>query len=87
MTFLINLEFTQILCSFSLALEWKAKKRYLSHQAENNFVLSDEKDNTSGPINGEGMADLNYLRKLLATCQNSYQPSVWEVTDSFVLPA
>ena len=48
----------------------------------NNFALSDAEDNTSGPLNRGGIADLPLLRTLLAI-----QPSFWEVMDSFVLLA
>ena len=35
----------------------------------------------------EGIADLPLLRTLLATCQKSWEPSFWEVMESFVLVA
>ena len=53
----------------------------------NNFGLSEAEDNTSGPLNGGGIADLPLLRTLLAICQKSREPSFWEVMDSFVLVA
>ena len=53
----------------------------------NNFALSDAEDNTSGPLNRGGIADLPLLRTLLAIRQNSREPSFWEVMDSFVLVA
>ena len=57
MTFLTNLEVTEILCSFRLVLEWKAGKEIsessklelLEKFLANNFALSDMEDNTSGP--------------------------------------
>ena len=53
----------------------------------NNFALSDAEDNTSGPLNRGGIADLPLLRTLLAIRQKSREPSFWEVMDSFVLLA
>ena len=53
----------------------------------NNFALSDAEDNTCGPLNRGGIADLPLLRTLLAIRQKSREPSFWEVTDSFVLLA
>ena len=50
-----------------------------------NSALSDAEDNTSGPLNRGGIADLRLLRTLLAICQKSREPSCWEVMDSFVL--
>ena len=35
----------------------------------NNFALSDAEDNTSGPLNKGGIADLPVLRTLVAICQ------------------
>ena len=52
-----------------------------------NFALSDAEDNTSGPLNRGGIADLPLLRTLLATRQKSREPSFWEVMDSSVLLA
>ena len=52
-----------------------------------NFALSEAKDNTSGPLNREGIADIPLLRTLLAIRQKSREPSFWEVMDSFVLVA
>ena len=57
MTFLTNLEVTEILSSFRLVLEWKAGKEIsessklelLEKFLANNFALSDMEDNTSGP--------------------------------------
>ena len=53
----------------------------------NNFALSDAEDNTSGPLNRGGIADLPLLKTLLAIRQKSQEPSFWEVMDSFVLVA
>ena len=95
MTFLTILGVTEILCSFKLVLEGKAGKEipessrleFLEKFSANNFALSDAEDNTSGPLNREGIADLPLLRTLLAICQKSQEPSFWEVMDSFVLLA
>ena len=46
------------------------------------FALSDAEDNTSGPLNRGGIADLPLLRTLLAIRQKSREPSFWEVRDS-----
>ena len=51
----------------------------------NSFALSDAEDNTSGPLNRGGIADLPLLRTLLAIHQKSQETSLWEVMDSFVL--
>ena len=85
--------FLTILGSFRLVLEAKTGKEipepsrleFLEKFLADNFVLSDAKDNTSGPLNRGGIADLTFLRMLLAICQKSGEPSFWEVMDSFVL--
>ena len=90
MTFLIILEVTEILCSFKLVPEGKTGKEmpessrleFLEKFSANNFALSDGKDNTSRPLNRQGIADLLLLRTLLAR-----EPSFWEVMDSFILLA
>ena len=95
MTFLTILGVMEILCSFRLVLEWKTGKEipessrfeFLEKFLANNFVLSDAEDNTSGPLNRGGIADLPLLRTLLAIHQKSREPSFWEVMDSFVLVA
>ena len=95
MTFLVNLGVTEILCSFRLVLEGKRGKEipdssrleFLEKFLANNFALSDVENNTSGPLNRGGIADLPLLRTLLAICQKSREPSFWEVMDSFVLVA
>ena len=68
-----------ILCSFSLVLEGKAGKeipessrfKFLEKFLANNFALSDAEDNTPGPLNRGGIADLPLLRTLLAIHQKS----------------
>ena len=86
---------TKILCSFRLVLEWKTGKKMpessrlklLEKFLASIFALSDAEDNTSGPLNSGGIADLPLLRTLLAIRQKFREPSFWEVTDSFVLVA
>ena len=90
MTFLTILGVIEILCSFKLVLEGKTGKdipessrlEFLEKFSVNNFVLSDAEDNTSGPLNTGGIADLTLLRTLLAIRQKSQEPSFWEVMDS-----
>ena len=95
MTFLFILEVMEIVCSFRLVLEGKTGKEipessrleFLEKFLANNFALPDAEDNTSGPVNRGGIADLPFLRILLTICQKSQEPSFWEVMDSFVLVA
>ena len=66
MTFLTILGVMEILCSFRLVLEGKIGKQipeslrleFLEKFLSNNFALSDAEDNTSGPLNTGGIADL-----------------------------
>ena len=93
MTFLTILGVTEIICSFKLVLEGKAGKeipepsrlKFLEKFLANNFALSDAEDDTSGPLDRGGIADLPLLRTLLAIHQKSREPSFWEVMDSFDL--
>ena len=95
MTFLTILEVTEILCSFKLVLEGKTGKEipessrleFLEKFLTNNFALPDAEDNTSGPLNRGGVADLPLLRTLLAIRQKSRESSFWEGMESFVLLA
>ena len=95
MTFLIILGVTEILCSFKLVLQRKTGKEIaessrlelLEKFSANNFAQSGAEDNTFGPLNRGGIADLPLLRTLLAICQKSQEPNFWEVMDSFVLLA
>ena len=95
MIFLTILGVMEILCSFRLVLEGKTGKEipessrfeFLEKFLANNFALSDAEDNTSGPLNRGGIADLPLLRTLLAIRQKSRESSFWEVMDSFVLVA
>ena len=95
MTFLTILGVIEILCSFRLVLEGKTGKEipessrleFLEKFLANNFALSEAEDNTSGPLNRGGIADLPLLRTLLAIGQKSREPSFWEVINSFALEA
>ena len=88
-------EVTEILCSFKLVLQGKTGKEipeslrleFIEKFLANNFALSDAEENTSGPLNRGGIADLPLLRILLAIRQKSREPSLWAVMDSFVLLA
>ena len=63
---------------FKLVLEGKTGKEtsessrseFLEKFSANKFALSDEDENTSGPLNIGGITDLLLLRTLLAICQN-----------------
>ena len=92
MTFLTTLRVMEILCSFWLVLEGKIGKEipessrleFLEKFLANNLALSDAEDNTSGPLNGGGIANLALLRTLLAIRQKSQEPSFWEVIDQLL---
>ena len=79
MTFLTILGVMDILCSFRLVLEGKTGKEipessrfeFSGKFLANNFALADAEDNTSGPLNRGGVADLPLLRTLLAIHQKS----------------
>ena len=78
MIFLNILVVLEILCSFRLVLEWKTCKEipessrleFSEKFLASNFALSDAEDNTSGPLNRGGVADLPLLRTLLSIRQN-----------------
>ena len=82
MIFLTTLGVTEILCSFRLILEGKAAKEiprssrleFLVKFLAINFALS---DNTSGPLNRGGIADLPLLKMLLTIRQKFQEPSFW----------
>ena len=67
------------ICSFKLVLERKTGKEIPESSrlelkekfSANNFALSDVEDNTFGPLNRGGIADLPLLRTLLALSQKS----------------
>ena len=83
MTLLTILEVTEIFYSFKLVLEGKAGKEipessrleFLETFSANNFSLSDARDNTTGPLNRGGIANLPPLRTLLANRQKSRELS------------
>ena len=95
MIFLTILGVMEISRSFRLVQEGKRGKEipessrleFLEKFLANNFALSDAEDNTSGPLNRGGIADLPLFRTLLAIRLKSRQPSFWEVMGSFVLVA
>ena len=68
----------KILCNFRLLLKGKTGKEilessrleFLEKFPSNNFALLDAEDNTSGPLNREGIADLPLLRTLLAIAKS-----------------
>ena len=86
---------TEIFCSFRLVLEGKAGKEipkssqleFLEKFLAHNLALADTEDNTSGPLNRRGKAELPLLGTLLAIRQKSLEPSFWEVLESFALLA
>ena len=90
MTFLTILGVMEILCSFRLVLEGKTGKQipkssrfeFMEKFLANNIALSDVEDNTSGPLNRGGIADLPLFRTLLTIRQKSKEPNFWEVMDS-----
>ena len=79
MTFLTMLGVLEMLCSFRLVLDRKTCKEipqssrleFLEKILGNNFALSEAEDNTLGPLNRGGIADLLLLRTLLAILQKS----------------
>ena len=72
MTFLIILAVIDILCSFRLVLKGKTDKEilvssrleFLEKFLANSFALSEAEDNTSGPLNRGGIADLPLFKTL-----------------------
>ena len=92
MTILTILGVKEILCSFRLVLERNIGKAMpessrleLLEKFFGSFALSDAEDNTFGPLNRTGIADLLFLRKKLAIHQKSLEPSFWEVINSCLL--
>ena len=93
MTFLTIMRLTEIFWSFILVLEGKTDKEipessrleFLEKFLTNNFALLDTEDNTSGPLNRGGIADLPLLKTLLAILEKSREPRFWEVIDSFFI--
>ena len=82
MAFLTILGVIEILYSFRLVLEGKTGKEILESSSlellekflAKNFVLSEAEDNTTGPFNRGGIADLPLLRTLLVIRQKSREP-------------
>ena len=76
MTFLTILGVREILCSFSLVLERKTRKKilessrldFLKKKLAKNFALLDAEDNIFGLLNRGGKADLPLLRRPLTIC-------------------
>ena len=64
-----------------------SRLEFLETFSASNFALSDAEDNTSGLLNRGGIADLPFLRTLLAICQESQEPNFWEVMNSLFLLA
>ena len=89
MTFLTILGVTEILGSLRLVLEGKTDKKIhqssilelLEKFSANKFGLSDAENNTSGLLNGGGIADLPFLRTLFTICQKFQEPSFWAVVE------
>ena len=85
-TFLTILGVMEILLSFRLVLQGKtgketplsSKLEFLEKFLANNFALTYTKDNTSGLLNEEHIADLPLLRTLIAIHQKSRQQSFWK---------
>ena len=89
--FLTILRLKEIFYSFTFAVEVKTSKEipessleFIEKFLENNLALSDEEENTSRPLNRGGIADLPFLRTLLAIHQKPRKPSLWEKMESFV---
>ena len=59
-----------------------SRLEFIEEFSENNFALPDAKDNTSGPLNRGGIADLPLLRTLSAFHQKSQRPSFCELMES-----
>ena len=74
MTFLTKLGVTEILCSLRSVTKGKAGKEifeswrleFLENFLGSNFALSNTEGNSSGSLNRGGVADLLFMRTLLA---------------------
>ena len=83
-TFLTILGVTEILCSFKLVLEGKTGKEipessrleFKEKFSANSFALSDAENNTCGPLNRGGIADLPFLRTLIKQFARSHKSQV-----------
>ena len=60
---------------------------FIEKFSANNFALSEAEDNSSGPLNRGGKADLPLLITLLAIRQKSREPSFREAVDYLLLLA
>ena len=93
MTFWTILGVTEILGSLRLVLDGKTGKKIhqssilelLEKFSTNKFCLLDAENNTSGLLNGGGIADLPLLRTLFTICQKFQEPSFWAVLDSYFI--
>ena len=82
MTFLTISGVTEILCSFILVLEGKTGKdisessrlEFLEKFSANNFALPDAEDNTSGPLNRRGIADLTFVESTIGNLPTAKFP-------------
>ena len=61
-----------------------SRLEFLEKFSGNNFALLDGEDNTTGPLNRGGIADLPLMRTQLAIRQKSRQSNFCEVMDSFL---
>ena len=96
MIFLTNLAVTIILWSFGLLLEKKAVRDSQTESSRpefleekflaNNFGLPETEGHTSGPLK-RGVADLLFLRTLLAIRQKWREQSFWEAIGSSLFSA
>ena len=79
----IILGVTETLWCFRLVLDVKtgreihdsSRLKFFKKFLENSFAVSDAENNTSRLLNRGGIADLTFLRTLLAVCQKSWEPS------------
>ena len=51
----------------------------------NSFALSNEDNNTSGPLYREGRADLSFAENTINYSPEFSKPDYWEITKCFVL--
>ena len=70
---------------WKLGVHYEPWLEFLEKFSANNFALPDAGDNTSGPLNRGGIADLPLLRTLLAIYGKAREPSFWEMMDSVLV--
>ena len=58
-----------------------SKSEFLEKFSVNNFALSNQGENSSGPLNRGGIVDLPLPRTPSAICQKLWEPRFWEVID------